>query len=116
MCCLIKFIDDLNPSFCTIVYTLSFDLSLNLGFRTIIVFLSLRQFLRMIVPLAVLLFLTSVTDAARAVWALNAGGSGHRSVDGIVYNADADIPGTTSDHGVHHIPLLARVHPQVSGQ
>jgi len=66
----------------------------------------------MIVPLAVLLFFTSVTDAARAVWALNAGGAGHRSVDGVVYNADSDIPGTTSDHGVHHIPLLARVHPQ----
>lgn len=66
----------------------------------------------MIVLLAVLLFLASESDAARAVWALNAGGAGHRSVDGVVYNADVAVVGTPSDHGVHHIPLLARVHPQ----
>ena len=57
----------------------------------------------------------SVCNSANVLWALNAGGNSYRSVDGVLYNADiADMPGTASDHGVHHVPLLARVHPQVA--
>ena len=68
----------------------------------------------MLLWLSWLLVYLNSADCARAIWALNAGGGSHRSVDGVVYNGDvADMPGTTSDHGVHHIPLLARVHPQV---
>jgi len=53
------------------------------------------------------------SESVRAIWAINAGGPAHRSVDGVVYNADIDeMPGTVSDHGVIHVPLLARVHPQ----
>eukprot|EP00116_Pleurobrachia_bachei_P003119 sb/3463381/ len=52
-------------------------------------------------------------EAARAIWAVNAGGGAHRGVDGVVYGADpSNMPGVTSDHGIHHLPLLARVHPQ----
>ena len=50
---------------------------------------------------------------ARAIWAVNCGGQGHRSVDGVMYNADDTEVGVASDHGVHHVPMLARVHPQV---
>ena len=54
-------------------------------------------------------------EAARAIWAVNAGGGAHRGVDGVVYGADpSNMPGVTSDHGIHHLPLLARVHPQVT--
>ena len=52
-------------------------------------------------------------EAARAIWAVNAGGGAHRGVDGVVYGADpVHMPGVASDHGIHHLPLLARVHPQ----
>ena len=52
---------------------------------------------------------------AQVLWALNAGGDSHRSVDGVLYNADhSEMQGVASDHGVHHVPLLARVHPQVA--
>jgi len=54
------------------------------------------------------------SDGARAIWALNAGGGPHRGVDGVMYKPDiSDMPGVASDHGVTHVPLLARVHPQV---
>lgn len=54
------------------------------------------------------------SEAARAIWALNAGGGSHRGVDGVMYKSDfAEMPGIVSDHGVTHVPLLARVHPQV---
>ncbi|XP_063674081.1 malectin-like isoform X2 [Bolinopsis microptera] len=53
------------------------------------------------------------SDGARAIWALNAGGGSHRGVDGVMYKPDiSDMPGVASDHGVTHVPLLARVHPQ----
>lgn len=58
--------------------------------------------------------LLRLSGGSRAIWAVNAGGHYHRSVDGVTYNADMpDMPGVTSDHGIHHVPLLARVHPQV---
>lgn len=67
----------------------------------------------MLLLFSCLLSYLNPTDSARAIWALNAGGGPHRSVDGVAYNGDvADMPGTMSDHGVQHIPLLARVHPQ----
>lgn len=55
----------------------------------------------------------TASAGARSIWAVNAGGGAHRSVDGVVYNGDPEeTAGTVSDHGVHHVPLLARVHPQ----
>ena len=65
-------------------------------------------------PLLISWMLLKGSDGARAIWALNAGGDAHRGVDGVTYKPDiSDMPGVKSDHGVTHVPLLARVHPQV---
>ena len=65
-------------------------------------------------PLLLVALLEVGCEAARAIWAVNAGGGAHRGVDGVVYGADpVHMPGVASDHGIHHLPLLARVHPQV---
>ena len=72
-------------------------------------------YLNRMLPLLISWLLLKGSDGARAIWALNAGGGSHRGVDGVMYKPDvADMPGVVSDHGVTHVPLLARVHPQVS--